>query len=118
MKHLFLFMSSFVFMTGIARCQVNPLDTLGYRMSVVANVKDVALVTGMPIGEQKVLAAFFQSAEDAMNTAVNSGITGNALIQLQNQQIAQFQSILTPQELAVYRQQRKYAVYAKVLTTN
>ena len=105
------------FCASFAKAQVNPLDTLGYRMSVVSNVKDVALVTGMPAAEQITLANFFQKAEDTINGAVNSGVTGAALEATQNQLIAQFQSILSAQELNLYRQQRPGSVYAKILTS-
>ena len=116
MKTIYLSVILF-FSIAVAKAQVNPLDTLGYRMSVISNVKDVALVTGMSTAEQITLANFFQKAEDTINGAVNSGITGASLEATQNQLIAQFQSILSAQELNAYRQQRPNSVYAKVLTS-
>ena len=112
-----IFYLSVILFFGIsfAKAQVNPLDTLGFRMSVVSNVKDVALVTGMSAAEQITLANFFQKAEDSINGAVNSGVNGSALEATQNQLVAQFQSILSAQELNLYRQQRPNSIYAKVL---
>ena len=69
---IFYFSVILFFCISFAKAQVNPLDTLGYRMSVVSNVKDVALVTGMSAAKQITLANFFQKAEDTINGAVNS----------------------------------------------
>ena len=100
-----------------AKAQLNPLDTLGYRLSAVSNVKDVALVTGMSAAKQLTLVSFFQNAEDNINNAVNSGASGKDLQALQNQLAAQFQSLLSAQELTLYRQQRPNSIYGQVLTT-
>ena len=117
MKVFTLLSLLFFLSISLAKAQVDPLDTMGYRMSVVSNVKDVALASGMTQAEELPLAVFFQNAEDTINNAVLSGVTGSALQTTQNQLIAQFQSILSAQELTAYRQQRPDSIYSVVLPT-
>lgn len=98
------------------KAKLDPLDTLGYRMSVISKVRDVAVIAGISPARQLTLAAFFQKEEASLAAMQNIDTTVQAIQSLQNQLAAEFQFILSSQELTAYRAKRKEFVYAKVLS--
>jgi hypothetical protein len=102
--------------TAAAKAQSLPVDTLGYRISVVSKVKDVMSTCSLSSQKQVQLADFFQAEETSINAAINNNVNSSGLQQLKDQLIAQFQSILSSAELASYRNSRKDSMYAKVFT--
>ncbi|GAB2700581.1 hypothetical protein GCM10027037_26780 [Mucilaginibacter koreensis] len=95
---------------------LNPLDTLGYQLSVVSKVKDIVAIAGISPQKQLTLAEFFKKEESTLTNALNTNSTPLQLQALQKQLIDEFQAILTPQELAAFSARRKDSIYARAAT--
>ncbi|WP_457132448.1 hypothetical protein [Mucilaginibacter sp. UYNi724] len=115
MKTLTLIIFFFVGLS-VAKSQTLPIDTLEYRISVTSKVKDVLATVSISSGKQIALADFFQNEETSISAAVNNNTSSSTLQQLKDQLVAQFQSILSSDELAAFRSKRKDSIYAKVIS--
>jgi hypothetical protein len=87
-------------------------DTSSYPLYVAVKVQDVLAAVSVSLAEQTALTSFFINENNVIANEVNGSLTGTALDQMRSQLKAQFQAILSPQELIQYSANRPDSEYA------
>jgi hypothetical protein len=85
-----------------------------YPTEAILKAKDMASFMQLSAEKQDALATFFKKESEAVISAQLNHLTSKQVLDLKVQLKAEFQSLLSAQELALYSQQRPASEYAKL----
>lgn len=112
MKTTFTLLIIILSLASFAKAQnVAQPDTIPY--SVLMKVKDVTTAINISSDKELALSRFFQKEEELYTNASKNGLSGQQVNVLKSQLKAEFESLLTTQELRNYSVKRRGALYAK-----
>ncbi len=112
MKALLILFVLFFAVIINARAQDTSFLAKKYPLTVVMKVKDVSLAVNLTTERQIALANLFQKEMAQIQAVMQNDTTGRLVRELKRNISAEFASILTPTELALYSKQRKGSDYA------
>lgn len=116
MKFFFLILTAMLLSVAVKAQTTTQPSTLAqgnYNYLTLSKVDDVASVTTVSETQKVSLAEFFKQEETSIAQGVASGIGPAAMDQLKAQLTAQFQAILTTQQLAEYSLKRSSSYLAR-----